>query len=144
MARDPVQVVRTVEGIWDSGKLDELDDYFASDFRSEATMPGLPPGLEGAKMAHQGTMQAFPDRKVEILDVFGSGEKVAVRCRVTGTNKGGVAAFGVPANGKKIDFEWFSIYTVRKGKIVGHAALNDGMTLLTQLGAIPAPGSPRK
>lgn len=141
MARDPVQVVRTVEGIWHSGKLDELDDYFAPDFASEATMPGLPPGLEGAKMAHQGSMQSFPNRKVEIVDLFGSGEKVCVRCRVTGTNKGGVAPLGVPANNNKIDFEWISIYTVRKGRIVGHNALNDGLTLLTQLGAMPGPGS---
>ena len=39
-------------------------------------MPGLPPGLAGAKMAHQGAMQSFPDRKVESIYTLRDGKAV--------------------------------------------------------------------
>jgi hypothetical protein len=81
-------VVRAIEDAWDNGKLDELDQYFAPGFNnSQSATPGLPAGLEGSKRAHQGVMQSFPDRKVEILDIIDGGDRVFVRNRVTGTNK---------------------------------------------------------
>lgn len=136
------EIVRRIEELWDAGKLDELDQYFEPDFdNSQNRVPMLPPGLEGAKMVHQMSMQAFPDRKVQVLDVFSAGDKVAARCRMTGTNKGGVPWFGVGPNDAKIDVQFISIYEVKKGKVTSHCAVNDGITLLTQLGVIKPPGS---
>lgn len=133
------EIVRKMEEAWDASRLDELDKYFAPDFRSDAGIPGMEPTLASAKMAHQASMQSFPDRKVEIKDMVAEGDKVAVRLQVTGTNQGGVAWFGAPANGNKIDFEAISIYTLKDGKIVGHQAVNDGATLLFQVGAWSPP-----
>jgi predicted ester cyclase len=90
-------------------------------------------------MAHQASMQAFPDRKTEIVDIFGSGDKVCVRLRVTGTNEGGVPWIGAPANGAKVDFQWISIYDVKDGKITKHAGVNDLTTLMMQLGVWQPP-----
>jgi predicted ester cyclase len=129
--------VRAIEEAWDNGKLDQLDQYFAPDFdNSQSIFQGLPAGLEGAKLAHQGSIQSFPDRKVEILDIVDGGDIVAVRNRVTGTNTGGFPAFNVPANGKPIDIESWSIYAFRDGKVVRHVGINDALILLMQLGAM--------
>jgi len=126
--------VRAVEEAWDSQDLDALDQYFAGDFdNSQSGMPGLPGGLAGAKMAHQGVMQAFPDRKVEISDIVGEGDEVFVRTRVTGTNQGGF--LGTPANGNPFDIAAVETYRFRDGKIVQHWGMNDGMTLMMQLQA---------
>jgi len=134
-------VVRSIEEAWDGNKLDELDQYFAPGFdNSQSGLPGLPPGLEGAKMAHQGTMRAFPDRAVDILDVLEDGDEVFVRSRVSGTNQGGFPPFQVPANGKPFTIESWSVYRLRDGKVVEHAGMNDAISLLIQLGAVPAPG----
>lgn len=136
-------IVRRVEELWDTGKLDELDQYFAPDFVAETGIPGLPPTLETAKMAHQMSMQAFPDRKTEVKDIFAApGGKVCVLVRTTGTNKGGLPWFGIEANNKPIDIQWMSIYEVKKGKITRHLGINDGITLLTQLGAFTPPPMP--
>jgi len=136
---DNIEVVRTVEDLWNTGKVDELDQYFAEDFNNESAVPMLPKGLEGAKIAHSMTTQFLPDRNVEIVDIFGDGDKVAVRQRVTFTNTNGVPWLGAPANNAKITFEWFGIYTLKKGKIVGHAAAIDGFAFLPQLGVWSPP-----
>ena len=141
MAGGNAAVVRSIEEAWDGNKLDELDQYFAPGFdNSQSGLPGLPPGLEGAKMAHQGTMRAFPDRAVDILDVLEDGDEVFVRSRVSGTNQGGFPPFQVPANGKPFTIESWSVYRLRDGKVVEHAGMNDAISLLIQLGAVPAPG----
>src|SRR5947199_9025005 len=116
---DNNDVVRAVEEAWDGQDLDALDQYFAPEFDNSASaVPGLPPGLAGAKMAHQGVMQSFPDRKVEIVDLLSDGDSVFVRTRVTGTNQGGFPLLGVPANGNPIQIEAASVYRLRDAKIV--------------------------
>lgn len=135
------EVVRAIEEAWDGGRLDELDRYFAPSFdNAQSATPGVPPGLEGSKMAHQGVMRAFPDRKVEILDIVEGGDRVFVRNRVTGTNTGGFPPFGVPANGNAFEIEAWSLYRFEDGRVVEHWGMNDAFTLGMQLGAIPTPG----
>jgi predicted ester cyclase len=136
---DNIEVVRAVEGLWDSGKVDELGQHFAPDFKADSGIPMLPPGLDGAKIAHSMTEQFLPDRKVEIVDIFGSGDKVCVRERVTLTNTNGVPWLGAEANGAKCDFQWIGVYQLRDGKIVGHWASIDGFAFLTQLGVWSPP-----
>jgi len=140
-AEENKRIVRLVEEAWDGQKLGELDQYFSPKFDNSATaVPGMPPGLEGAKMAHQASMASFPDRRVRIEDIIADGDQVVVRIRMTGTNKGGLAWLGVPANGNKVDFQAISVYRLAGGKIVEHHAQNDVMTLMQQLGAMPPPG----
>jgi predicted ester cyclase len=140
MSKDNAAVVRAIEEAWDNGKLDELDQYFAEDFdNSQSAQPGAPAGLGGAKMVHQGVMQSFPDRRVEILDIVADGDNVVVRTRVTGTNQGGFPAFQIPANGNPIDITSWGLYRLRDGKVVEHSGINDALVLLMQLGAFPPP-----
>ncbi len=135
------EVVRTIEEAWDGQQLDELDQYFARGFsNAQSATQGVPAGLEGSKLAHQGVMQSFPDRKVQILDVVEGGDRVFVRNRVTGTNTGGFPPFGVPANGNPFDIEAWGVYRFEGGKVVEHWGMNDAFMLGIQLGAIPAPG----
>jgi predicted ester cyclase len=126
-----------------SGDLASLDRHFAKDFRPESTPPGLSANLETATMAHRMSMQAFPDREVEIPDIFEEGDRASVHCRATGTNRGGLPWLGIPVNGRSVDFQWIGIYTLKGGRIVGHTAINDAVGLLVQLGAMEPPGLPR-
>lgn len=137
----PREVVRRIEQAWNAGRLDELDRYFSPSFQTDTGPPGLPPGLATAKMAHQMSLQAFPDRKIEILDIIEEGDKVAVRCQMTGTNTGGLPWLGVPANDAKVAIQWISLYQVKNGKVVAHWAVNDGIALLVQVDAMRPPGS---
>jgi predicted ester cyclase len=138
MSDDNAAVVRSIEEAWDENRLDDLDQYFADDFdNSRSIIPGMPPGLASAKMAHQGAMQSFPDRKVEIVDLIGSGDQVFVRTRVTGSNQGGFPALNVPANGNPFTIDACSVYRLREGRVVEHWGMNDAFALLMQLGGFP-------
>lgn len=135
------EVVRKIEDAWNHNRLGELDQYFAADFtNAEAAVPGVPPGLPGAKMAHQMIMGSFPDRKVEIVDMAAEGDKVYVRTMVHGSNKGGAGWIGAPkADGKPFHITAWSVYTLKDGKVVKHSGINDGYSLAIQLGAIQPP-----
>jgi len=140
MGKDNAGTVRAIEEAWDGNRLDDLDQHFAKNFdNSRSASPGLPPGLAGAKMAHQGAMQSFPDRTVEILDIVADGDNVFVRNRVTGTNTGGFPPFNVPANGRPFDFESWSVYRFKDGKVIEHVGMNDALMLLMQIGGLPTP-----
>jgi ketosteroid isomerase-like protein len=61
MAQDNAGTVRAIEEAWDRGELDQLDEHFAANFdNSRSGTPGLPGGLKGAKMAHQGSCSPSP------------------------------------------------------------------------------------
>jgi steroid delta-isomerase-like uncharacterized protein len=132
-------VVQKLEEAWAANDLRTVDELLAPDLVSHDTPPGMPPGREGAKAAHQMAMKSFPDRRMTIEDVIGEGDRVAVRTTIRGTNTGGVPWLGVPANGKAIDIEAISVYRVANGKVVEHWGENDVGRLMVQLGAAPSP-----
>jgi predicted ester cyclase len=139
---DNVDVVRAIEEAWASHDLDALDQYFDEGF--QAHTPGseqMPAGVEGAKMAHRQSMQAFPDRQNTIHDIFGQEDHVVSRVSMSATNTGGLPWFGIPANGNRIeDVEWITIFRLQDGKVVETWAQMEVPKLMTQLGAMAGPG----
>lgn len=134
-------VVRQIEEAWNAGNLDALDRLFAPNFVAHNAIPGMPPGIAGAKLAHQASLQSYPDRQTVIEDMIVEGDEVVVRMRMRGTNSGGLPWMGVPANGNKIDVQWISIYRLADGKVVEHRAVMDMLGMMQQLGVIPAPAA---
>jgi steroid delta-isomerase-like uncharacterized protein len=139
---DAKDVVRRLEEAWQANDMAVVDQLLAPDLVSHDAPPGMPPGREGAKAAHQMAMTSFPDRSMTIEDVVAEGDRVSVRTTIRGTNNGGVPWLGVPANGKPVEIESISIYRVANGRIVEHWGQNDVGRLMMQLGvAGPAPAA---
>ncbi len=134
------EIVRKIEEAWNGNKLDALDPHFAPNFNNHTGVPGIPPGLPGAKMAHGAGMAAFPDRKEQVLDMAAEGDRVFVRTRITGTCKGPAPWFGVMSpNGRTIDFESWMCYRLANGKVVESWGINDGLLGMIQLGTVQPP-----
>jgi predicted ester cyclase len=127
------ETIRKVQDAWNENRLDDLDQYFADDFKANSNMGTAGPGLVGAKASHRMNSQVFSDRKVEIIDLIEEGDRVVLRNRATGKHTGG-SWMGAPGDGKAYDIESWSIYRFRDGKIVEHWGLNDGTRLIMQLG----------
>jgi len=93
---------------------------------------------------------AFPDFQWTIDDLFGDGDKVAVRMTARGTNTGplvGLPAFGhfdqpLPPTSKVVLVTGVYLFSVSDGKIVSLAYEIDQVGLLQQLGWTITPPEP--
>jgi steroid delta-isomerase-like uncharacterized protein len=85
--------------------------------------------------------RAFPDFKMEILDVIAGEEKVAVRWRAVGTFNGSANFEGLAPNGSSVDVQGCDVLTVHDGRIQHNDAYMNGAEMMRQLGALPPTGS---
>ena len=131
-------IVRFVEELFNRGNMGIVGEIFAPDFiEREQLPPGIPSGSEGVKVLTTMLRSAFPDFKATIDDILADGDKVVIRMTWTGTQKG--EFMGVPATGKHVSFGVIDIIRIANGKVVEHWGQMDSMSLMQQLGAIPAP-----
>src|SRR5918912_744125 len=93
-----------------TNNLDALDQIVAADLIAHNMLPGLPPGLEGGKMAHQGFRAAFPDGQTSTEDLIAEGDKVVERYSFRGTNTG--SFLGAPATGRRALAQRISVYQI--------------------------------
>ena len=135
---DNKNLIRRYREIHNSNKLDELDQLVAADIVSHSSLPGLPPGLQGGKLAHLGASQAFAGLHTKTEMLVAEGDKVVEYFTTTGKHTG--EFLGIPATGRDTSVQGMSIFRIANGKVVEHWGVNDGLALLVQLGAIPAPG----
>jgi steroid delta-isomerase-like uncharacterized protein len=85
--------------------------------------------------------RGFPHYELIAEEMIAEGDQVVVKARVRGTHAGEFV--GIPASGRQVNVEGVLIYRITNGKITEHWMLMDNMTLLQQIGALPAPNSSR-
>ena len=115
-----------------------LDSIVAKDVISHNLLPGLPPGLEGGKMAHHVFQASSPDSKTRTDHLVAEGDMVVEWYTATGTNTG--PFMGMPPTGKPWEISSVVLYRIAGGKIVETWGLNDQFTFMQQIGMIPTPG----
>jgi predicted ester cyclase len=139
-----VEVFRRLEAAYNARDNDAIRELVASDL--VAHTPGsemMPPGVEGAIAANEGAFTFMPDRRTEILDLFGEADRTVAHVRMTGTNDGGAIAWAglTEPTGKRVDFDWVQISRHDdRGRIAETWAQMDTPRMLMQLGAMPTPG----
>jgi steroid delta-isomerase-like uncharacterized protein len=131
-----------IKRFWDEviagGDLSLIDELTTDDMVDhEEGLPGQPPGREGVKFFVNAMREAFPDIKPKSVEpTLADGDLEAARTIVTGTHKG--ALMGVAATDKTVEFESVDIIRVEDGKVAEHWGVTDVMSLMQQLGAVPA------
>ena len=128
---------RFVEEVLTRGDVAAIDELVAPDFVDHQPFPGVPPTRDGLKQAVPLFRAAFPDGSFVIEDLFGEGDRIALRTTFRGTHQGEYA--GVPATGKAVEFTAIDLLRIDGGRMVEHWGLGDDLGLLTQLGVIPGP-----
>lgn len=132
------QIVRRYQEIYNSNNLDALTEVVSEELLTPKIMPGIPSGIEGAKMAHRIMLTGFPDYQTTIDDLIAEGDKVAARITMTGRHTG--SFMSIPATGKCVSFTGIYIARIANGKIVEHWGEEDSVSLLSQLGVMPKMG----
>jgi predicted ester cyclase len=104
-----------------------------------AHAPGLPGplDLEAWRQFTATFVEAFPDLRLTVEDIFSEGDMVAARVAFRGTHRGEFQ--GIPPTDKEVAFSSIEIDRMVDGKVEEHWFEMDLLGLMGQLGAIPEP-----
>jgi steroid delta-isomerase-like uncharacterized protein len=125
-----------VEEVINQGQFARVDDLVAADFVELDPLPGQQQGREGLKQVIKAFRSAFPNIRWVIEEMVGEGDKVFSRFTWYGTHRG--EFFGVPATGKEITVKGMVVDRIVDGRMAESRILMDGLSLMRQLGVIPA------
>lgn len=128
-------VHQTFEAVWNRGEYGVIDERLAADYVGHSATEIH--GPEGGKQFAAMMRSAFPDFEYTVEDEIAEGDKVVNRWVVQATHQGEFQ--GVPPTGKEVTITGISIYRIANGKIVEGWTNADMLSLMQQLGAVPAP-----
>jgi len=119
-----------------SGRFDVIDATVAGSIVTRG-FPGFnPTNREEYKQWFRTFQSGFSGMEFDTPTTVADEENVAVRWRVT-VNHTGLFA-GVEPTGKRVSFEGMALYRVEDGRIVETSLYIDELSLLQQVGAVPA------
>jgi steroid delta-isomerase-like uncharacterized protein len=129
-------VRRFVEEFWNEGNMSAADELMAVD--AEIHMPtGELVDLDGLKGFAGAFRGSFPDWHSTFEELIAEGDRVAERWTGRGTHQSELQ--GIPPTGKHVEVPGSVFYRIVGGKIVEFRGQLDMMSLMQQLGVIPAP-----
>ena len=127
-------VRRFIQEVFVEGRPDSAEALATPDFVWHG-LPGTGPGVLTAAIAR--VSKGLSDVSMEIEDIFGDGDRVAVRLASSATQSG--EFMGMPASGRHYTVEEIHIFRVAGGRVAEHWHQLDTMGLMKQLGATPGP-----
>lgn len=129
------QVSRIYDEAISSGIYDVIGELIASNYVSH----GLPMSVNGPQEFRQSVetfRSAFPDLYMLVEEQIADGDRVSNQGYITGTHRG--EFLGVPASGQQIKVNVISIWRFENGKVAESWVQLDLMSLMRQIGAVPA------
>jgi len=138
MVPDPKKCVRRLyEEVWNERKIEAVSEIIApSHALNDPHLSGSAVGPDAYKLILAQFIAAFPDLRLSIHDLIAEKNKVVASWTITGTHKREFR--GVPATNKKISFDGVTINHVANGKVIESFVTMDYLSLMRQLGVIPA------
>lgn len=125
---------RAFEEILSGGKFELAEELYAKDFANHGIHRTV--GLEEDQAGLKGWHQAFPDVVIVPEKLIAEGDLVTVYWIARGTNTG--TGNGLPATGKKVEQAGITIWRIVDGKIKEEWSAFDQLSMMQQLGLLPA------
>jgi steroid delta-isomerase-like uncharacterized protein len=88
-------------------------------------------GRERWRQGAEVLQRAVPDIRAEVEDIFGAGDRVAVRLTLHGTHAG--EFLGVPATGRRVGYVSHEFHRVADGLIAEEWICSDMANLMRQI-----------
>ena len=114
-----------------------LTELVVEDFLEENPLPGQGPGRAGLADVLAGMFAAFPDLHWAMHDAVVEGDRIMTLSTWTGTHRG--EFMGVPATGRRVTVEAWTLDRYRDGRLTESRIIMDVAGMLGQLGVIPGP-----
>jgi predicted ester cyclase len=132
----PTEVVRRLYAeVINHDRLDEFDEFIAADYVNHGPFPWGVHDRDDLRRFYVVRELGFPDIKTSIDDIVASGDMVAYRMTVSGTDTG--EFLGIAPTGRVVRVTAFGWVRVRDGKIAEHWGLIDELGILDQIGVEP-------
>lgn len=115
-------------------------DTYVSRYRPDVALHGFPEGVVDAATLGEffaGFWAGVPDARLSLDDTVEAGDQVAARLTVSGTHEGEL--MGVPASHRPVSFQVITILRFDDGKVAERWNVADFLSMLQQIGAMPAP-----
>ena len=112
-----------------------IDELGHPDLVDHNPAPDEEPTLAGFKQKVAGFKASFPDLEEDLQDIIASGDTVATRWVVTGSQQQEI--MGIPASGQTIRVEGMNFYRLKDGRVTDIWTQFDGVAMMQQLGATP-------
>lgn len=125
-----------IEAVFNRHDIGAIDKYVARNFVDHMPFPGSSPDAAGFKTGVAGYFSAFPDIRISVEDSLAEGDRVAVRVKSQGTQRGAFA--GKPASNRPFSVEEIHIVRIEDGKMVEHWGVLDTAEMTRQLTPQPA------
>ncbi len=125
---------RFYEEVINQKKLHVLDELFCENYINHIAPSNIDNDFLGVKKLISEQVQAFPDCKITVIELFQFENKFIAKWRFTGTHTNDY--FGIKPTGKKFCMEGVDIETIINGKISEHDGAEDMLGLLQQIGAV--------
>lgn len=126
-------VLRFVEEFWSSGNLSAADELMTPDVVIHEPRVD---GIAGLKAFNTALRSAFPDWYSSPEELIATGDQVVERWTGRGTHQGTFQ--GIPPTGKSVAVPGVVFYRIRDGEIAEFRGSFDMLSMLRQLGAVPA------
>ena len=136
---DHTATIATAVGKLNAG---DVDGYISTLYHPHCRFHGFPEPFvqsrDGIAEFFRALVTAVPDANIAAEDMLASGDRVAVRFRLTGTHQGEL--MGAPGTGRSLDVEGITILRFEGDRAAERWNRLDDVALLTQLGVLA--GSP--
>jgi steroid delta-isomerase-like uncharacterized protein len=128
---------RFFDEIFSEGKLDLVDELFATEYVGQSGHEEATRGPQGVREYVDALREGVSDLTVAVDDQVVEGDKVATRWTARGTHDGEL--MGIAPTGRTAAVTGISIQRIQDGKVVEGWTNWDLMGLLQQLGLAPGP-----
>jgi predicted ester cyclase len=126
--------IRAQTELFGNGRAQLADELVTWDCVDHSAPLEIPPGPEGIMAVVSWLHETFGDLQYQVEDAFGAGDRVALRCRVSGVLKGGLG--GHPPTGRRFETAQIHLYRLADGRIVEHWGVRDDVTMMRQVGLL--------
>ena len=133
-----IQTTRQAIALLNARELDRYLQHLDETYVGESELAAGPVrGPEGVRQQVNRLLDAFPDLRIEIDQIFASGDNVVTRVRITGTHKGDFA--GIAPTGKTVSWGGCNVSEFRNGRVIQSRIYADNASVFRQLGALSIP-----
>ena len=130
-----IEIITRFEHAFRAGDQATVDELCDPSLIDHNPAPDHRPTLAGFKQKVAGFKAIFPDLEEDLQDIIVSGDTVATRWVLTGSQEQDF--MGISATGQTIRVEGMNFYRLKDGRVTDIWTQFDGLGMMQQLGAIP-------